>query len=299
MSQLEWRGVFPALTSKFKADGSFDWEAMSSHLEFQLDAGVHGIVILGSLGENGTMDQAEKAEVVRFFASAERRGRPLIVTLAERSTKRACEFAAVCEGSGAQGLMVLPPMGYQGSRRETLSYLGAISEASSLPIMLYNNPIAYGTDITPADFAELADNPSFQAIKESSGDTRRITEIQRLTGDRYAIFCGIDDLAFECLALGAVGWIAGLVCAFPRETVRIYELMREGKWREARAIYDWFLPLLALDTGPFFIHQIKLVEEMVGVGSARVRPPRRQLPELRIAEIQAIVNRALESRPKL
>ncbi|HKJ17577.1 MAG TPA: dihydrodipicolinate synthase family protein [Xanthomonadales bacterium] len=299
MSQVEWRGVFPALTTKFSADGSFDWEAMSSHLEFQLDAGVHGIVILGSLGENSTMDKSEKAEVVRFFASAERRGRPLIVTLAERSTRRACEFAESCEKAGAHGLMVLPPMGYQGDKRETLAYLRAVADASSLPIMLYNNPIAYGTDLTPADFADLADNPCFQAIKESSGDTRRITEIQRLTGDRYAIYCGIDDLAFECLSLGAVGWIAGLVVAFPHETVRIFELMQMGKWREARAIYDWFLPLLALDTGPFFIHQIKLVEELVGVGNARLRPPRLQLPDARIAEIKGIVDRALESRPAL
>jgi 4-hydroxy-tetrahydrodipicolinate synthase len=299
MSSPEWRGVFPALTSKFAADGSLDWQAMEGHLKFQLDAGVHGIVILGSLGENSTMDKEEKAEVVRFFSAAERRGRPLIATLAERSTRRACEFAASCEEAGADGLMVLPPMGYQGDRRETQAYLRSVAEASSLPIMLYNNPIAYGTDLTPADLVELSEVPTFQAIKESSGDTRRISEIQRLSGDRYAIYCGIDDLAFECFALGAVGWVAGLVCAFPRETVRMYELMQAGDWKQARALYDWFLPLLALDTGPLFIHQIKLVEELVGVGSARLRAPRLQLPASRVTEIREILAAALKSRPTL
>lgn len=299
MSQLEWHGVFPALTSKFTAEGSLDWEAMASHLDFQLDAGVHGIVILGSLGENSTLSDAEKAEVVRFFAACERRGRPLITTVAERSTRRACEYVAACEDAGADGFMLLPPMGYQADRREVMTYLNQVAAATSLPIMLYNNPIAYGTDITPADFVALAENDSFQAIKESSGDTRRITEIQRLAGDRYAIYCGIDDLAFECLALGAVGWVAGLVVAFPRETVRIYELMQAGEWQKARAIYDWFLPLLALDVGPYFIHQIKLVEELTGIGSARMRGPRLPLPDDRVAEIRSIVEHALETRPSL
>lgn len=297
MSQLEWRGVFPALTSKFAADGSLDWQAMGSHLEFQLDAGVHGLVILGSLGENATLDEQEKADIVRFFVEADRRGRPLIVTVAERSTRKACQFAAQCEKAGADGLMLLPPMGYQGDRRETLTYLNRVAGATSLPIMLYNNPIAYGTDLSPGDFAALVENPSFGAIKESSGDTRRITEIRRLTGERFAIFCGIDDLAFECFAVGAVGWVAGLVCAFPRETVRLFELMEAKDWEQARALYEWFLPLLHLDTGPFFVHQIKLVEALMGVGSARLRAPRLQLPEARAAEIEAILAEALSARP--
>lgn len=299
MGQLQWRGVFPALTTKFTADGSLDYEAMAGHLEFQLDAGVHGVVILGSLGENATLSDTEKADMVRFFAEADRRGRPLIATIAERSTRRACEFAKVCEASGANGLMVLPPMGYQGDRRETLTYLKRVAAATSLPIMLYNNPIAYGTDLRPEDLAELAQEPKFAAVKESSGDTRRITEIRRLTGDRFSIFCGIDDLAFECFAVGAVGWVAGLVCAFPRETVRLYQLMTEGNWQEARTLYEWFLPLLHLDVGPFFVHQIKLVEALTGVGSARLRAPRLQLPEARAAAVEAIVAEALETRPDL
>jgi dihydrodipicolinate synthase/N-acetylneuraminate lyase len=299
MGQLQWRGVFPALTTKFTADGSLDYEAMAGHLEFQLDAGVHGVVILGSLGENATLSETEKADMVRFFAEADLRGRPLIATIAERSTRRACEFAKACEASGANGLMVLPPMGYQGDRRETLTYLKRVAAATSLPIMLYNNPIAYGTDLRPEDLAELAQEPKFAAVKESSGDTRRITEIRRLTGDRYSIFCGIDDLAFECFAVGAVGWVAGLVCAFPRETVRLYQLMTEGNWKEARTLYEWFLPLLHLDVGPFFVHQIKLVEALTGVGSARLRAPRLQLPEARAAAVEAIVAEALETRPDL
>lgn len=299
MARLEWRGVFPALTTKFTAGDGLDWEAMSDHLEFQLDAGVHGLVVLGSLGENQTLDTAEKREVLRFFAEADRRERPLIATVAERSTSAACQFAATCEEAGADGLMVLPPMVYQGSRRETLTYLKEVAGATALPIMLYNNPIAYGTDLRPEDFAELADNPVFEAVKESSGDTRRISEIRRLTGDRYAIFCGIDDLAYECFALGAVGWVAGLVCAFPRETVCLYDLMQTGDWTAARELYDWFLPLLHLDVGPYFVHQIKLVEALMGVGTARLRAPRLALPEARAAEIEAIVQQALKSRPEL
>ena len=299
MSSFKWSGVFPALTTKFASDGSLDWAAMQTHLDFQLDAGVHGLVILGSLGENSTLDDQEKAEMVRFFANADRRGRPLVVTIAECSTRRACAFAAECESAGADGFMLLPPMRYQGSSRETVTYLKRVAGATSLPIMLYNNPIAYGTDLSPEAFAELADNPSFQAIKESSGDTRRISEIRRLTGDRYAIFCGIDDLAFECFSLGAVGWVAGLVVAFPRETVRLYELMTAGEWDAARELYQWFLPLLHLDVGPYFVHQIKLVEALMGVGSARVRAPRLQLTDAHAAEVEAILERALKSRPNL
>jgi 4-hydroxy-tetrahydrodipicolinate synthase len=188
-------------------------------------------------------------------------------------------------------------MAYQGDQRETLTWFKRVAGATSLPIMLYNNPIAYGTDVPPEGFAELADHAAFQAIKESSGDTRRVAAIRRLVGDRFAIFCGVDDLALECFAMGTVGWVAGLVCAFPRETVRLYELFESGNWSEARALYEWFLPLLHLDTGPFFVHQIKLVEALMGVGSARLRAPRLQLPEARAAEIEAMLAKALKTRP--
>lgn len=299
MQKSDWRGVFPALTSKFTPEGTLDWDAMAEHLAFQLEAGVHGIVILGSLGENSTLTPEEKLETVSFFRKQDLAARPLVVTVAERSTQAACDYVKACEERGADGLMLLPPMGYPSDRRETLAYLERVAASTSLSIMLYNNPVAYGTDLTPGDFAELASVPNFHAIKESSANTRRIPAIRRLCGDRYAIFSGVDDLAYECLALGAVGWIAGLVVAFPRETVRIYELMLEGRWDEARRIYEWFLPLLELDVGPRFIQQIKLVEELVGVGSARVRPPRLELPPQRVAEIEKVVSAALETRPAL
>ncbi len=299
MSQIRWRGVFPALTTKFTASDEIDWDAMASHLEFQLDAGVHGLIILGSLGENATLNPAEKLEMVRFFADADRRGLPLIACIAESSTRDAREFAAAAEDAGADGFMLLPPMRYPSDRRETLTFFNEVAAATSRPIMLYNNPIAYGTDITPEDFARLGDNPRFEAIKESAADTRRFPEIRRLVGDRFALFCGVDDLALECFALGAVGWVAGLVVAFPRETVRLWELCTQGRWEQARALYEWFLPLLHLDIGPKFVQQIKLVEALMGVGSSKVRAPRLQLTEADASRVEEILQKSLETRPQL
>jgi 4-hydroxy-tetrahydrodipicolinate synthase len=297
MSKVDWRGVFPALTTKFTADDRLDWEAMERHLEFQLDAGVHGIIILGSLGETSTLRHAEKLELVKFFTRADLGGRPLVACIAESSTRQAREFAAAAEGAGVNGFMLLPPMRYQGDRRETMTFLNEVAAATECPIMLYNNPVAYGTDISPEDFARLADNPRFEAIKESSADTRRISRIRRLVGDRYALFCGVDDLALECFGLGAVGWVAGLVAAFPRETVRLWELAQGGYWDEARALYEWFLPLLHLDIGPKFVQQIKLVEALMCVGSAKVRAPRLQLSENDATRVEKILADALEKRP--
>ena len=299
MSQIQWRGVFPALTTKFTASDEIDWDAMASHLEFQLDAGVHGLIILGSLGENATLNPAEKLEMVRFFADSDRRGLPLVACIAESSTREAREFAAAAEAAGADGFMVLPPMRYPSDRRETLTYFNEVAAATSLPIMLYNNPIAYGTDISPEDFARLGDNPRFEAIKESAADTRRFPEIKRLVGDRFALFCGVDDLALECFALGAVGWVAGLVVAFPRETVRLWDMCMQGRWDEARTLYEWFLPLLHLDIGPKFVQQIKLVEALMGVGSSKVRAPRLQLTEADASRVEEILQKALEHRPQL
>ena len=272
---------------------------MASHLEFQLDAGVHGLIILGSLGENATLNPAEKLEMVRFFANSDRRGLPLVACIAESSTREAREFAAAAEAAGADGFMLLPPMRYPSDRRETLTYFNEVAAATSLPIMLYNNPIAYGTDISPEDFARLGDNPRFEAIKESAADTRRFPEIKRLVGDRFALFCGVDDLALECFALGAVGWVAGLVVAFPRETVRLWDMCMQGRWDEARTLYEWFLPLLHLDIGPKFVQQIKLVEALMGVGSSKVRAPRLQLTEADASRVEEILQKALEHRPQL
>ena len=297
MTDETWKGVFPALTSKFNTQDQLDWAAMEQHLQFQLDAGVHGLIVLGSLGENSTLSDKEKLETVQFFAARKRKNIPLIICIAECSTRRAQEFAQQSAAAGADGFMLLPPMRYPSDKRETMAYLNTVASATELPVMLYNNPVAYGTDLTPEDFARLADQSRFVAIKESSADTRRISEIRRLTGDRYSIFCGVDDLAFESIALGANGWVAGLVVAFPRETVRIWELMQAGKWDEARKIYEWFLPLLHLDIGPKFVQQIKLVESLMGVGSARVRAPRLQLVEKDAARVEEILQTALASRP--
>lgn len=299
MTDVQWRGVFPALTTKFTASDEIDWAAMERHLEFQLDAGVHGLVILGSLGETSTLRHAEKLEMVKFFSRMERKGRPVLACIAESSTRDAKEFAVAAEQAGAEGFMLLPPMRYPSDRRETMIFLNEVASATSLPIMLYNNPVAYGIDISPDDIARLADNAKFQAVKESSMDTRRIPEIRKRLGDRMAIFCGVDDLALECFALGAVGWVAGLVGAFPRETVQLWKLTQAGRWDEARELYQWFLPLLHLDVGPKFIQQIKLVEALMGVGSAKVRAPRLQLTEKEASAVEKILNNALEYRPQV
>lgn len=298
-ASYQWQGVYPAVTTKFKEDFSVDYEAMAEHLEFQLDAGVDGIIILGSLGENSSLDMDEKIQLSRFFVDKIAGRVPLLACIAESDTRQAVSYAKQAEQMGVNGFMLLPPMRYPSDRRETISYMEEIAAATDLPIMLYNNPVAYGTDLLPADFESMASNPKFVAIKESSANTRRIPEIRRRTGDRYAIFCGVDDLAYESFSLGAVGWVAGLVVAFPHETVRMYELMRAGKWAEARAIYEWFLPLLSLDIGPKFVQQIKLVEELVGVGSARVRSPRLSLTEGDVQRVKRILEQALETRPAL
>ncbi len=299
MTDVQWRGVFPALTTKFTASDEIDWAAMERHLEFQLEAGVHGLIILGSLGETSTLRPAEKLALVKFFSQMDRSGRPLLACVAECSTRDAKEFAVAAEQAGADGLMLLPPMRYHSDGRETMIFLNEVASATSLPIMLYNNPVAYGIDISPDDIARLAENPKFQAVKESSMDTRRIPEIRKRVGDRMAIFCGVDDLAFECFALGAVGWVAGLVDAFPRETVRLWKLTQAGRWDEARELYQWFLPLLHLDVGPKFIQQIKLVEALVGVGSAKVRAPRLQLTEKEASAVENTLNHVLENRPQV
>jgi dihydrodipicolinate synthase/N-acetylneuraminate lyase len=299
MRKIDWRGVFPAVTTKFTADDSLDFDAMADHLEFQLDAGVHGIIILGSLGENSTLSMSEKLDMVRFFSERINNRVPLVTCIAESGTREALELLHEATAAGSDGFMLLPPMRYASDTRETLEYFRGIGEASERPIMLYNNPIAYGTDITPGDFANLSDVPAFEAIKESAADTRRFPEIRLHTGDRFALFCGVDDLAFECFSMGAVGWVAGLVVAFPKETVKIYNLMTAGKWAEARELYEWFLPLLHLDIGSKFVQQIKLVEELHGVGTARVRAPRLELTGDEADHVHNVYRRSMESHPGL
>lgn len=297
-TRFSWRGVFPAVTTKFTSAEELDLPALQAHIGFQRRAGVDGIIVLGSLGENGTLDPQEKAAVT--LAAVEAAGPlPVLVTVAERSTRAACRAAEDAASRGASGLMLLPPMQYPSDRRETTAFLRAVAGATELPVMLYNNPLAYGTDLTVDLLEELTDEPRFQAIKESSGDVRRITDLKNRLGDRYALFTGVDDLALESLWLGAAGWVAGLVCAFPEETVRLYRLALEGRLEEAVALYRWFMPLLHLDVSAHFVQNIKLAEAMVGVGTETVRAPRLQLTGDERARVERIIRAALETRPSL
>jgi len=297
--KTKWAGVFPALTTKFKKNGDLDTKLQEEHYLMQLAAGVHGFVVLGSLGENGTLTADEKQEIIKLAVATSNHRVPVLATVAETTTARACKFVEQATTNGADGFMVLPGMQYVSDRRETIQHFRAVASASSKPIMLYNNPVAYRVDTTPEMFAELANEPKFVAIKESSEDVRRIGDIRNLVGDRYQIFIGVDDLAMESLLLGAVGWVAGLVCAFPRETVVLCELIKAKRIPEALELYRWFLPLLHLDTAVKFVQYIKLAEAMVGCGTEFVRAPRLQLTGDERKKVEKIVRIALKGRPVL
>lgn len=296
---IEWRGVFPAVTTQFRADQSLDLEATAAHVEHLLQSGVHGLIMLGTVGENCSLEPEEKREVLRAAVEAAKGRVPVLSGVAECTTAAACRFAADAEKLGADGLMVLPAMVYKSDRRETLAHFRAVARASGLPIMAYNNPVTYGVDITPEMLVELGSEWSIVAIKESSDDVRRLTDIINATGDRFILFCGVDDLALESLMLGASGWIAGLVNAFPEETVRLYDLAAEGRFAEALPLYRWFMPLLRLDTHPKLVQYIKLAQAMAGAGSEMVRAPRLPLDDEEHARIAAVIQAALDSRPDL
>ncbi len=296
---VRWEGVFPALTTMFGDDESLDLAAMERHFRTQIDAGVDGLVVLGSLGENGTLSPEEKQEIVRLAVSVSNRRVPVVAGVAETTTAGACRFAEKAAASGADALMALPPMQYVSNRRETFAHLHDVAASTDRQIMIYNNPVAYRIDITPEMFSELAADPKFVALKESSENVRRITDIRNLTGNRYRIFVGVDDLALESLLIGADGWVAGLVCAFPRETVVLYQLAREGRLREAVSLYRWFTPLLHLDADVRFVHYIKLAESLAGIGTENMRRPRLPLQGEERKEIMAIIQKALDTRPVL
>ncbi|MDJ0835288.1 MAG: dihydrodipicolinate synthase family protein [Acidobacteriota bacterium] len=296
---IQWHGVFPAVTTKFTATLDIDRDLMARHIQAQLEAGVNGIIVLGTLGENPVLSFDEKLAVVEHAAAVIDGRVPLVATVAETTTAGACRFAQEAASRGADGFMVLPGMLYVSDRRETIAHFRAVADATERPIMIYNNPVSYKVDVTPDMFEELADEPKFQAIKESSDNVRRITDIINRTGDRYRIFTGVDDLALESLMLGAVGWVAGLVCAFPRETVRIYDLAKEGRYEEARALYRWFMPLLHLDVSTKLVQNIKLAEAMVGLGSEYVRPPRLPLVGEERDRVVAVIQDALAKREAL
>jgi 1-pyrroline-4-hydroxy-2-carboxylate deaminase len=299
MNKPYWRGVFPAVTTQLKQDQSLDLDATVSHLAALTESGVTGVIMLGSLGENQSLDREEKRRVVEAAVKAVNGRVPVLSGVAENSTAAACRYVRDCEKLGASGFMLMPAMVYKGDPRENMAHFRTVARATGLPIMIYNNPISYGNDITPALFAELADTPNFVALKESSGDTRRITDLHNTVGGRYAIFTGVDDLALEASILGIDGWVAGVGLAFPRENQYFWELTRRGEWDKAREIYRWFTPLLHLDTHPKFVQYIKLATQECGLGAEWVRAPRLPLMGEERERILKIIHQGIATRPKL
>jgi 4-hydroxy-tetrahydrodipicolinate synthase len=298
MQATDWRGVIPAITTPFDEALALDATALVHHVEWLIASGCAGIVTLGSLGEAPALTTAEKVDVVRACVRAASGRVPIVAGVSAYTTPDAVHLAHEFARAGADGLMVLPPYVYRGDRRETRAHLSAVMEATPLSCMLYNNPIAYGTDITADEIGELAaGHANLHAVKESSGDVRRVSAIQALVGDRLRILAGMDDAIVESVGVGAVGWIAGLVNAFPAESVRLLELALAGRRAEAAALYAWFLPLLRLDTVPKFVQHIKLVQQEVGRGHERVRPPRLTLHGSERDETLRLIRHAVATRP--
>jgi 4-hydroxy-tetrahydrodipicolinate synthase len=296
---ISWRGVFPAATTQFHSAGSLDLPGTVQHIDSLIWAGVHGVIVLGTLGENCSLEYGEKLEVLRAVVKAIGTRVPVLTGVAEYTTALACRFAVDAEKAGVNGLMVLPAMVYKSDPRETIAHFRAVAKATELPIMVYNNPVSYGVDVTPKMFAEMADVKSIVAIKESSENVRRITDLKNVCGDRYLLFCGVDDLYLEAAMLGATGWVAGLVNAFPEESVRLYDLASAGKFEEAVKLYRWFTPLLHLDTHVKLVQYIKLIAAECGHGTETTRPPRLPLVGAEREEVLAIVSHALKTRPAL
>ncbi len=294
-----WNGVLPAITTPFNADGSVDHEFLARHVGMMFDAGCTGIVPLGSLGETATLTMVEKKAVLETVVQATAGRGAVVPGVAALSTDDAVAFAKMAAEVGCRGLMVLPPYVYSSDWREMKHHVAAVIAATKLPCMLYNNPIAYKTDFLPPQVAELAsEHANLVAIKESSADIRRIAAIRSLIGQRLHILVGVDDIIVEGIAAGATGWVAGLVNAFPRESVVLFDMARAGKWRELEALYHWFLPLLKMDTVVKFVQLIKLVQQHTGMGSAAVRAPRLPLTGQELAEAEHIIRQALASKPE-
>jgi len=295
---MKWQGVIPALTTPFHEDLSVDHGFLAHHADVLVSAGCRGLVALGSLGESATLTFDEKVSILKTLRRALGSRAPLVAGIAALSTAEACALAREAAAAGCDGLMVLPPYVYRGDDRETGAHLSAVFSATPLPCMLYNNPIAYGTDVVPERIATLSErHPNLAAVKESSADIRRVTELKALVGGRLALFVGVDDLIVEGLAAGAAGWIAGLVNALPVESVRLFDFASAGKRAEADRLYEWFLPLLRLDTVPKFVQLIKLVQQEAGLGSERVRPPRMVLEGAERAAAFRLVRERLSTRP--
>jgi 1-pyrroline-4-hydroxy-2-carboxylate deaminase len=294
----QWQGVFPALPTQLHADLSLDLEATAQHLDELIRAGVHGMVVLGSIGENTALSAEEKRAVLQTAVEAAAGRVPVLTGVAEFTTMEAGRFAADAARIGADGLMVLPAMVYRADEREALAHFRGVAEASDLPILLYNNP-RYGVDLRPDQLLRLTDVPTIIAVKEASGDARRITDLVNAVGDRYLLFAGLDDCMLESVLLGAVGTVFGLVCAFPAETLVMWDLAQRGQWEQAVEIYRWFMPLLHLDDHPKLVQYTKLVCQEVGYGNERVRLPRLTLAGEERERVLGIIRRAVATRPDL
>jgi|TARA_B110000483_G_scaffold155364_1_gene184567 dihydrodipicolinate synthase/N-acetylneuraminate lyase len=297
--KVQWKGVYPALTTKFKQDFTIDYEAFLANVAFQLSSGIDGIILGGTLGEASALVGNEKSALIKATKEYVGGKVPVIINIAEQTTEGAIAAAKSAQQEGADGLMMLPPMRYNATDDETVAYFKAIANSTDLEIMIYNNPIDYKINVTLDMFESLTACQNIVAVKESSRDVSNITRMINRFGDRFHILCGVDTLAVESLLMGAVGWVAGLVCAFPRETVAIYRLIKAGRTAEAIAIYRWFLPLLELDINSQLVQNIKLAEEKVNLGSEIVRPPRMPLSGDTRVQVLQIIESSLTTRPSL
>lgn len=296
---VDWKGVFPAATTQFHQDLTLDLDATAKHLDVLIESGVKGLVMLGSLGENVTLTREEKKEVVKCAISVSNGRVPVVGGVAELNSIAAAEFAKDLEKMGADGAMVMPCMAFRPDCEETLAHYKTVAAATSLPIIVYNNPISYHADVTPDMFAELAEVDNLVAIKESTGDVRRITDVINTVGNRYIIFAGVDDLALESVLLGATGWIAGIGLAFPKENQRLWDLATSGQFAKAVELYRWYTPLLHLDIGTKFVQNIKLAIQEVGLGKEYVRLPRVPLSGTDRERVLSIIRKGIENRPQL
>jgi 1-pyrroline-4-hydroxy-2-carboxylate deaminase len=297
MMGVSWQGVMPALMTEMHEDGGLDLEATGRHMESCLAAGVRGFVMLGTLGENTSLSAEEKQRVLRMAVEVAGGRVPVLAGCAEYTTELAIAYAKGARAAGCDGVMALPCMVYEQDEREALTHFRRLAAATDLPLMIYNNPVAYKVDLSPEAFARLTDCETVVAVKESSHDSRRMTDMINACGDRYLLFCGVDDVVVENVVAGAVGWVAGLVNAFPRESVRLLELAAAGRLDEARPLYRWFMPLLHLDVHRKLVQYIKLANAITGEGSEWVRAPRLVLEGEERARIEAIVRRAVATRP--
>lgn len=294
-----WQGVYPALTTKFTTDDKLDFPLFEKNLRAQLEAGVQGVILGGTLGEASVLTNEEKFDLVKFTVEKVAGKVPVVMNIAEGSTREAVKLAHEAEKCGASGLMMLPPMRYKSDHRETVVYYKAVANSTGLPIMVYNNPVDYKVEVTLDMFAELAECRNIEAVKESTRDVSNVTRMINRFGDRFKILCGVDTIAMEEMMLGAHGWVAGLVCAFPRETVAVFQLTKAGKISDALKIYRWFLPLLELDIHPKLVQYIKLAEQEVGLGSEYVRAPRLTLQGEERERILRIIREGIRIRPTL